>query len=243
MAVDCPNCKAALPPEYLTQDQIKNRIADIATKRDEAIAAAAKAADDAAAVKAAAEAQVKIANEKVEAASAASTKALADMARATAERDRFQALAADGITKPAKVKGFSLAYDAYAAEAGTAAKPFAEWLAADARSDEFLSQHFAKPVDPAAPPPAADAKAPPAVAPAVVAPPAGKPLPSANLGVGDPPLTAGKLTDAQIQEQYNAGVKELRAKYPDRKQRSERDAAIRELQTKLQNAAAAGPAV
>lgn len=243
MAVDCPHCKAALPPEYLTQDDIKNRIASVAKARDEALAAAAKAVDERDSAKATADAQVKIANEKAEAASAATTKSLADAQKAIAERDRFQALAADGIVKPAKVKGFSLAYDAYVAEAGTAAKPFAEWLAADARSDEFLAQHFAKPAE-AAPPAADAAKAPPAAAaPAAPPPPAGKPLPASNLGVGDPPLTAGKLTEAQMAQQYKAGVDELRAKFPDRKQRSERDAAIRELQTKLQNAAAAGPAV
>lgn len=240
MAVDCPHCKAALPPEYLTQDDIKNRIASVAKARDEALAAAAKAADDLGAVKATADAQVKIANEKAEAASAATTKSLADAQKAIAERDRFQALAADGIVKPAKVKGFSLAYDAYVAEAGTAAKPFAEWLAGDARSDEFLAQHFAKPVDPAV---VVAAPAATVAAPAAPPPPAGKPLPASNLGVGDPPLTAGKLTEAQMAQQYKAGVDELRAKFPDRKQRSERDAAIRELQTKLQNAAAAGPAV
>lgn len=230
MSATCPHCTKELGSGYLTQDQLTERLKGPAKSRDDALAAAAKAADDLAAMQATTAAQLKIANEKVDASSAAATKALADAQKAAAERDRFQSLAADGITKPAKVKGFSLAYDAYAAEAGDKAKPFADWLAADARSDEFLAQHFVKPAEVA--PPATDAAAPPPAAPpaaeAAKPPPAAKALPPANAGAGSPPSGTGKLTQAQATEAYSRGVDEIIAKKLPKADRDREIAALKQ---------------
>lgn len=236
MSATCPHCTKELGSGFLTQEQHVDRLKGPAKARDEALAEAERAKSEVETVRAQTAAQLKIANEKVEAASAASVKALADMARASAERDRFQALAADGITKPAKVKGFSLAYDAYQAEAGDKAKPFAEWLAADARADEFLAQHFAKPADPdagkgAADEAAAKADAGKAADTAKAAAPAGKALPPANAGAGTPPAGSGKLTAQQGAEVYNQGVDAIMKKGLPRAERQKEIAALKETVT------------
>lgn len=231
MSATCPHCTKELGSGYLTQEQLTERLKGPAKARDEAVAAAAKAADDLATMQAQAQAQIKIANEKVDAASAASTKALADMARAQSERDRFQALAADGITKPAKVRGISAAYDLYQSEAKDKAKPFAEWLASEARADEFLAPHFAAPVVAVAAP-AVDAPA-AVVAPAVAAPaaPVGKALPPANTGAGTPPPGTGKLTASQASDLYSQGVDAIMKKNLPRADRQKEIAALKETVT------------
>lgn len=229
---DCPHCKAVLPSEYLTQDDIKNRISTVAKARDEALAAAA--ASDNAAAKAKADADAaradaaKATGEATAAkagAAAEIAKAIADTGKANARASRIEALAPIGIIQPAKVKGLSSAYDGYVAESADAAVPFDAWLRDIAPKDEFLAPHFAAPGKPAEPPPAAAAPAAP--------PPAGKPLPAGNVGVGNPPLDAGKLTPAQVSAKFDAGADDIRRKYPERKDRGLRDSEIAALKETL----------
>lgn len=226
MSASCPHCAKELGSGFVTQDQLVAEKKGVSAARDAANEAAAKAIADLESVKSSTAAQLKVANEQVSAASAASSKALADMARATAERDRFSALANDGIVKPAKVRGISAAYDAYAAE-NKDHKPFAEWLATDARADEFLAPHFAAPIvatvaEVAKP---ADVAAP--VVPAVVVAPAGKPLPAANVNVGTAPLATGKLSAEQAARTYSDGVDAIRAKGLSRDDRNKEIAALK----------------
>jgi len=65
-------------------------------------------------------------------------------ALAAADGMRVALKRAESMTRPGVLRGISAAYDNYAAST-TPAKSFDDWLATDARADEFLSPHFTPP--------------------------------------------------------------------------------------------------
>lgn len=215
MAHNCPHCKADLGEGFVDQATLTSRLAAKQGQIDQLTTTAATE---------------KAAREKAER-EAREFASARDSAVKTFERTL--ALRDAGIAAPKKVSGISAAYDAYAAEAADKAKPFGDWLATDAREDEWLAPHFAQPA-------ATDAKETASAGKGAVAQPAANAtnkLPDPNLGAKAVGPNLGRLTPAQAAAGFDKEYRETISKIPDREKRK---AAMSEAQARYA-AAVDGP--
>lgn len=224
MGHNCPHCKADLGEGFVDQTTLTSRLAAKQGQIDQLTTAAAteKAARE------------KAEREAREFASARDS-AVKNFERTLALRDA-------GIAAPKKVSGISQAYDAYAAEAADKAKPFGDWLATDARSDEWLAPHFAQPAGQTAATQQAAGQADASAGKGAVGTPAANAtnkLPDPNLGAKAVGPNLGKLTPAQAAAGFDQEYRERISKIPNREERKK---AMAEAQTKYAQAVEGPPA-